>query len=110
MKSRAACHDGSPSVQKPMPSMVAVRRGTSGDPEHERAVVAAEAEGIVHRVAQAARSRVVEMYLRAAGRVAGPAVQLSRPPAAFDRNQHEHRLEAAGSAPREAASIHKQPN
>src|SRR3546814_4922600 len=65
MKSRAACHDGSPSVQKPMPSMVAVRRGTSGGPEHERAVVAAEAEGVVHRVAQAARSRVVEMYLRA---------------------------------------------
>src|SRR3546814_7633430 len=71
MKSRAACHDGSPSVQKPMPSMVAVRRGTSGGPEHERAVVAAEAEGVVHRVAQAARSRVVEMYLRATGRVAG---------------------------------------
>src|SRR3546814_3231433 len=60
MKSRAACHDGSPSVQKPMPSMAAVRRGTSGGPEHERAVVAAEAEGVVHRVAQAARSRVVE--------------------------------------------------
>src|SRR3546814_7705454 len=52
MKSRAACHDGSPSVQKPMPSMVAVRRGPSGGPEHERAVVAAEAEGVVHRVAR----------------------------------------------------------
>src|SRR3546814_21190472 len=78
MKSRAACHDGSPSVQKPMPSMVAVRRGTSGGPEHERAVVAAEAEGVVHRVAQAARSRVVEMYLRATGRVAGLAVQRAR--------------------------------
>src|SRR5690606_7754049 len=75
MKSRAACQDGSPSVQKPMPSMVAVRWGTSGGPEHERAVVAAEAEGVVHRVAQAARSRVVEMYLRAIGRVADLAVQ-----------------------------------
>src|SRR3546814_18580982 len=86
MKSRAACHDGSPSVQKPMPSMVAVRRGTSGDPEHERAVVAAEAKGIVHRVAQAARSRVVAMYLRVAGRVAGLAVQRARQQAVFARH------------------------
>src|SRR3546814_14996545 len=84
--------------QKPMPSMVAVRRGTSGGPEHERAVVAAEAEGVVHRVAQAARSRVVEMYLRATGRVAGLAVQRARQQAVFERDQREHRFDDAGRA------------
>src|SRR3546814_11946184 len=82
-----------------MPSMLAVRRGTSGGPEHERAVVAAEAERVVHRVAQAARSRVVEMYLRAAGRVAGLAVQRARQQAVFVRDQREHRFNDAGSAP-----------
>src|SRR3546814_11499101 len=81
-----------------MPSMVAVRRGTSGGPEHERAVVAAEAEGVVNRVAQAARSRVVEMYLRATGRVAGLAVQRARQQAVFERDQREHRFDDAGRA------------
>src|SRR5690554_8087977 len=100
MKSRAACHDGSPSVQKPMPSMVAVRRGTSGGPEHERAVVAAEAEGVVHRVAKAARSRVVEMYLRTVGRVVVLAVQRAREQAVFECDQREHRFDDAGRAER----------
>src|SRR3546814_6286679 len=78
--------------------MVAVRRGTSGGPEHERAVVAAEAERVVHRVAQAARPRVVEMYLRAVGRVPDLSVQRARQQAVFERDQREHRFDDAGRA------------
>src|SRR3546814_19166659 len=81
-----------------MPSMLAVRRGTSGGPEHERAVVAAEAESVVHRVAQAVRSRVVEMYMRAAGRVAGLVFQRARPQAVLDRVLRDHRYDAARRA------------
>src|SRR5690606_29566191 len=51
------------------------RRACSCAPEHEGGVVAAEAEGVVHGIADGGGLHVVEADLRAAGRVRLRAVQ-----------------------------------
>src|SRR5688500_12686730 len=81
-------------------------------PEHQRAIVAAEAEGIVHRVADVAL-RVLEADLRTVGRVGHAVIEHAvighalvgrtapegaRQQAVLQRQQGEYRFDDAGCA------------